>query len=117
MSRNVVTKITTPILTSAARTASGTSTAFSEGGNDNLTVLLAVTAVSGTTPSLAVTVEWTDDGTNWYKGDPADTFTAITAAGNVCKTFGVKGLAARLNYAITGTTPSFTFSASAVVGG
>lgn len=106
----------TQILTSAARTATGQSTAFDEGSLDTISVMVDVTAVSGTTPSMTVNVEWSPDNVNWFAADPADAFSAITAAGKKVKQFTVKGLYARLNYVISGTTPSFTFSATAITG-
>lgn len=106
----------TTILPSAARTATGQSGAFDEGNLDYLNVLVDVTAVSGTSPTMTVNVEWSHDGSTWFVADPADAFTAITAAGKKVKQFTVKGLYARLNYTIGGTTPSFTFAAYAVYG-
>lgn len=89
---------------------------LSETGHDPnpnwLAILLNVTAASGTTPSLAVEVQWSHDGTVWSSASPQDTFTAITATGSVVKNFQVKGRFARLSYTITGTTPSFTFTAT-----
>lgn len=114
--RTVETRNSFPILTSAARTATAQSNAFSVGGNDELAVLVDVTAVSGTSPSMTVNVEWSHDNVNWFSADPVDQFTAITAAAKKVKLFSVKGLYARLNYTITGTTPSFTFSANSIIG-
>jgi len=96
---------------SAARTASGTSAGFGTPA-DKLSVLLDVTAVSGTTPSMTVTVEWSSDGTNFATADPQDSMTAVTATGRKVKTFDVRAEHFRLAWAITGTTPSFTFSSS-----
>lgn len=104
------------IKASGALTATAQSGAIDEGSGDEIIVMLDVTAVSGTSPSMAVTVQWTNDGTNWFNADPVDTFTAITAAGKVTKNFAIKGTAFRLNYTITGTTPSFTFAAYSVIG-
>lgn len=104
------------VLSSAARTTTGQSTAFAVGNNDYLDVLIDATAVTGTSPSMTVSVEWSHDGASWFVADPADSFTAITTASKKVKQFTVKGLYARLNYAITGTTPSFTFAAYAVTG-
>lgn len=114
--RQVVTKKSSTILASAARTTTGQSTAFDEGNADKLSVLVDVTAASGTTPQLTVNVEWSHDNTNWFAADTPDAFTVITAAKKVCKQFDVKGLYARLNYTILGTTPSFTFSVTAISG-
>lgn len=97
------------IATSAARTATGQSAAQDVGGQSQLGVLLDVTAVSGTTPSMTLSVEWSDDGTTWYQADTADAFTALTAAGKRAREFDVKGPYARVVWTITGTTPSFTF--------
>src|SRR6187455_2037228 len=53
-------------LASAARTASGTGTAFDSGDIDTLLGTLTVSAHAGTTPTLDVRLETTVDGTNWY---------------------------------------------------
>lgn len=106
-------KRATVIRASSASTATHQSTAFGVGDED-VVVLLDVTAVSGTSPSMTVNVEWSVDGSTWYVGDTADNFTAITAAKKTSKIFVAKGLYARLNCTVTGTTPSFTYSATAV---
>lgn len=106
------------IVASAARTTTGQSAAITPGGvaapraADRVAIAVDVTAASGTTPSMALSVEWSHNGTTWFAADPADTFTAITAATKVVKLFDVKGVMYRLVWAVTGTTPSFTFSAS-----
>lgn len=103
---------------SAARTATGQGSAIKLGPHaDNVAVLLNVTAVSGTSPSCTFTIEWSNDGTTFAQADTADTFTAITAVSNKVKSFPVKGVYARLVWTITGTTPSFTFAATATASG
>lgn len=97
---------------SAARTTAGQGSAVQVDGA-TVSVHVDVTAVSGTSPSLALSLEWSNDGTTWATGDPADTLTALTAAGRRVKSFAARGAYVRLAWAITGTTPSFTFSASA----
>lgn len=79
---------------------------------NNLAVLLNVTAATGTSPSLTVEVQWSNDGTTFASAATPDTFTAITATGAVVKSFPVKGRFCRLKYTITGTTPSFTLTAT-----
>lgn len=101
---------------SAAATATGQSNAFPTGTGDDLDVFIDLTAVSGTSPSMTVNVEWSNDNSTWFVADPVDAFTALTATGKKVKQFTVKGQYARLNYTITGTTPSFTFSATALIG-
>lgn len=112
----VFSKRPTVIRASAAATATGQTGAFDVGHQDFISVMADVTAVSGTTPSMTLTVEWSPDGSTWYQGDTADTFTALTAAGKKVKTFQVKGVLARVVYTISGTTPSFTFSLTTITG-
>jgi hypothetical protein len=105
------------VVASAARTTTGTSgtLAVPEAGSQ-LSLLLNVTAASGTTPSMTVSVQWSDDGgTTWADADTADAFQAITAAKVTVKAFQVRAPMYRLAWAITGTTPSFTFTALAFV--
>lgn len=99
------------VVASAARTTTGQSAAIGMPDRTNVNLAVNVSAVSGTTPNMALTVEWSNDGTTWYKSDPADTFTALTATGNVVKNLTVKGAFARLVWTLTGTSPSFTFAA------
>lgn len=97
----------------AARTASGNSGMIQGfGDTDELTVQLDVDAVSGTTPSLTLTVESSiDGGTNW---NVQDTFPAVTAAGVTVRTItNLIGDVVRVAWAISGTTPSFTFGVNA----
>lgn len=109
---------TSVLAASAARTTTGNSgNTFiaTEGGI--LSLLVDTTAVSGTTPSMTVSVQWSNDGASWATADPADTLTAVTATGTVVKSFTTRAAFARASWAITGTTPSFTFSISAYSGG
>jgi len=101
------------IVASAARTTSGDSGYFQTPQGTGLSVMVNVTAVSGTTPSMLLTVEWTNDGINFAQADPADTFTAITTGVNRVARFVQKGIGYRVVWAITGATPSLTFSLSA----
>jgi hypothetical protein len=94
---------------SSTRTASGSGSAYVMGQTSTLRLTLAVTAASGTTPSLTVTVEHSPDGTTWAAHSA---FTAATATTTQRKTFGGVDRFARVSWAITGTTPSFTFDVS-----
>lgn len=96
---------------SAARTATGTGTAFDTEGADNISGTLTVTAASGTNPTLDVTLETTADGTNYYT---VGSFTQKTGTATAdAKVFGPVGSLSRWKWTIGGTTPSFTFSISA----
>jgi hypothetical protein len=77
-----------------------------------LSLLLNVTAASGTTPTLDVEVQWSNDGTVWASADPVDSFTQITGVKAVVKTFPPRAAFYRLRWTIAGTTPSFTFTAT-----
>ena len=96
---------------SAATTATGVSDAIAVAGKD-LALLVDVSAASGTTPTLDVSVEWSYDGTNWAVGDTADTFAQLTAAAKKVKSFTSKARYARVRWTIGGTTPSFTLAVS-----
>lgn len=103
------------LVPSAAQTASGVSAAQKSPQDQQsvLNLLVGVTAVAGTTPSMAITVQWSEDGgQTWADADPADTFSAITAVTALVKQFTVKAPTFRIAWTITGTTPSFTFAVS-----
>lgn len=96
---------------SAARTTSGTSATAGSIGQ-TLSVWVSATAVSGTSPTLDLEVQWSaDGGATWAPAQPADTFTQMTAVGSAVKQFAVKAPLYRLVWTIGGTTPSFTFQA------
>ncbi len=99
-------------LASAARTATGTVDlgAFPADA-DEINIYLNVTVVSGTSPSRTATYQCSPDGVTYYDHTAG---AAITAAGNqVIKVATNTGTYGRISYAISGTTPSFTFSAVA----
>lgn len=100
------------VVASAARTTTGTSAAINLASfASRLNLFANVTAASGTTPTLDLTVEWSHDGgTTWFTGDPADAFTQITAAAARVKQMTLKAPTYRMRWTIAGTTPSFTFA-------
>ena len=107
----------TTLASAVVVTASGNSASGGDNTNrkcDNLSVHIAASAVSGTTPSLTAEVQWSNDNVTFLSADTPDTFTAITAAKTVCKQFAVKGLYFQVKYTVTGTTPSFTLTISAL---
>jgi len=75
-------------------------------GASHFALIAAVTAFTGT--SITFEVQWSNDGTNFFSADPADTFTAIAAAKTVVKELTVKAPFYRVAY--TGTYSSATFS-------
>jgi hypothetical protein len=104
------------LLPSAARTASGNSgtTVLDCAGSSAVGLELFVSSVSGTTPSMTVAVDWSNDGVNWGPAYPADDWAALTTAARRFKNVAVKGRYLRLAWTIAGTTPSFTFTVNAL---
>lgn len=99
------------IVASAARTVTGNSGMVNPGEDgETLCLLVNVTAVSGTTPSMTLSVEWSADGVVWAVPEAADAFTALTTAVNRVKAFERKAPFYRVVWTISGTTPSFTFT-------
>lgn len=100
------------LVASAARTATGNSGAIAVGsGAANLELELEVSAVSGTSPTLVLSVQWSDDGTNFGNNDGStDAFASVNATGNVVKSIPVRAPYMQLVWTVGGTTPSFTFS-------
>lgn len=95
---------------SAARTASGSGSAVELGDRGTLRLDLAVTAASGTKPSLSVDIETSADGSTWR---PMAGFTALATTGSQRISIGGLDRFARAVWTISGTgSPSFTFSVS-----
>lgn len=105
---------------SGAETVSTTGASVELGDAATIAVVVAVTAASGTTPTMVVDIEGSDDGTNWFVlgsfgangyragavGTAPSNFTAAaTARGAVT---GARYV--RHKSTIGGTTPSFTYS-------
>jgi hypothetical protein len=108
-------------------TASGNGATNIEGDNSDTRgafFMVDVTAVTGTTPTMTVRVQWTADGVNWHDLDTTNAQTAsITGTGrHILKVY--PGMTAasnaacnsplppkhRLAWTLGGTTPNFTFS-------
>lgn len=94
-------------VTSAALTTSTTTTGFSPTNGTSYEINIPVTAVSGTTPTLDVSIEESDDnGTNWFK---VYDFPRITATGMYrSPKLPMTGNRVRYVQTVGGTTPSFT---------
>lgn len=124
------TKIVT-IFASAARTATANGSVATTSGRslpiteDNVgftrhaMVFLDITAVSGTSPTLDFTLEGRTSGSDaWMTLTASSAWTQATAAGEQVRRYEgplppeIRGVAT-----IGGTTPSFTFSVRAVLGG
>jgi hypothetical protein len=69
---------------------------------------VAVTAVSGTTPSLTVSLQWSQNNSTWVNANADETFAPITAAGAALLTVPSRAAFVRAAWTVTGSTPSFT---------
>jgi hypothetical protein len=105
------------IQASAAQTTSGSSAAVTTvGPYASALVTLNCSVFSGTTPTLNVKIQASDDaGTTWYD-IPNATFTQLTTNGSQAIQISNFGDTIRAAWTIAGTTPSFTFAVKAVVG-
>jgi hypothetical protein len=101
--------ITVTDISSTALTTSTTTAAIIPTQGISYQVNIPVTAVTGTTPTLDVSIEESDDsGTNWFK---VYDFPRITAAGIYrSPTITLMGNRVRYVQTVGGTTPSFTRS-------
>ena len=104
---------TDTLLSSAARTASGTSDQYHAPGVTALVIEINVTAASGTTPTLDVDLEDSFDGTTWNKVSDVNAAN-ITTTGVTIKRLNLVDTPStgrlRVGYTVGGTTPSFTFT-------
>lgn len=91
---------------SAARTANGNGSSIELGDRAVARLKLDVTAASGTSPTLDVTVQTSRDGATWYT---AGTFTQRTGVASEEKVFAIDRFV-RASWTVGGTSPSFTFS-------
>ncbi len=99
------------VVPSATVTASGNGAAIAvrEEADRTLSLLLNVTAATGT---LDLTLQWSHDGTTFAGAQPADTFAQVAAVTAAVKTFTIKAPFYRVNPVLGGTAPSFTYSIS-----
>lgn len=98
------------LLASAARTSDGQSAAVACDWAHELLVMVDVTAVSGTSPTLDVDIEVSPDGgTTWFV---AASFTQWNnTTGKKLLALTTCGSLFRVAYKLGGTSPSFTFAA------
>lgn len=80
-------------------------------GSEWVGIFIRITAVSGTSPTMAVGLEISEDNTNWQT--LADSLTGLNAIGvfstRVTTAYPARFL--RLRFTLGGTSPSFTFEA------
>lgn len=92
----------------AGVTGAGNTGSIEVGARHTLRLTLAVTAATGTTPSLTVNVQTSPDNSAWYT---VGSFSAKTAVSSEGKAFSGLDKYVRLQWAApSGTTPSFSFT-------
>jgi len=89
------------------RTATGSGGTVVAGVHDAARLSLNVTAASGTSPSLTVTVQHSADGATWVNHT---SFTAVAGPTTERRVLSGIDRFIRATWTITGTTPSFAFS-------
>lgn len=99
-----------------AVTTSGSTNPLQINAFGALAVDVAVTALSGTSPSIAFFLERQGADGNWYAIWAPTALTAVgtasTSVGPSCSTAEVLTNTLRLRWVLSGTNPSFTFSIS-----
>jgi hypothetical protein len=71
--------------------------------------LVAVTAASGTTPSLVITLQWSWDNSTWVTGNAGEAFASITGVSSALLTVPSRAPYVRASWPLPGgTTPNFT---------
>lgn len=80
-------------------------------GFEKIGILIRITAVSGSSPTMAVALELSEDGTNWEK--LTDSLTGLNAVGvkTALVSTAYPARYVRLKFTLGGTSPSFTFEA------
>jgi hypothetical protein len=97
------------VLASGAVTASGQSSAIDVGGAGTLRAQVQVSAVSGTAPSITVTIQTSHDAGStdaWRTAGAA--YSALTTVANSPYQCFVVDRYVRVSYVVSGTTPSLT---------
>jgi hypothetical protein len=97
------------VLASGAITATGQSAAIDVGGAATLRAQVQVSAVSGTTPSITVTIQTSHDAgatDAWRTAGAA--YSALTSVSNSPYQCFVVDRYVRVSYVVSGTTPSLT---------
>lgn len=93
---------------SAAQTATGNTVALDSLGFGSLTFLLNITAVSGTSPTMQLALDYSEDGTVWSQILKTVRFTSSTNFRFQRISLSAKYY--RYRWILAGTAPSFTFS-------
>ncbi|MFF0268664.1 hypothetical protein [Kribbella sp. NPDC004536] len=98
----------TGTITAAGNTATASVQPFGNVGGP-VYAAVAITAVSGTTPTLVPKLQFSVDGTTWLAANSDETFPTLSAVGVTLLTVPSRAIYARVSWALPGgTSPSFT---------
>ena len=101
------------VVASAARSSSSNSGSQTVTNANKLNLWLNTTVITGTLPTLDLSVEWSMDGTTWLNQAVADTLVQVLAiTGSQFISFAVKAPFYRVKWVLAGTNPNYTFSVS-----
>lgn len=103
-------------LPSAARAAGSYTSgpAANAGMAADVLLMVHVTAVSGTTPTLNCSLEQSADGTSW-SAVPGSATAQLSAAGNAVAAAAITANYVRVASTVAGTNPSITYRATLLV--
>ena len=86
------------------------------GISSQLNLTVRVTAFSGgSSPTVTVSVHWSNDGVTWSDSSPVDTFNALPAGASNVKPFAVKAPFYRVVWVSSGTPTSITFGVTGYI--
>ncbi|HUX54266.1 MAG TPA: hypothetical protein VMV56_07625 [Williamwhitmania sp.] len=97
------------LLSSSTKTASSETDHKDLGSFNEGVACINLTALSGTEPTLDLTLQFSPDLENWFD-DPDTVFYQMYGTGKQVVRFSNFGKYVRLKYVLGGTDPSFTFS-------
>lgn len=69
---------------------------------------VAVTAVSGSSPTLVVSLQWSWNNSTWINANTDETFATVTSPTAALLTVPSRGLYVRAAWTVAGSSPSFT---------
>lgn len=82
---------------------------------DWMSIQISISAVTGTNPNIEFRVQWSFDNVVWSEAIPRDVIGSTNQPASVIQRFPVKAPYWRLAAIVTGTNPSFTCTANALI--
>jgi hypothetical protein len=95
-------------VTSATRTINGNTASLDSYGFGMISFIINITAIAGTNPTMQISFDVSEDGTNWFELIKTVRFTATGISR--LQRISLSAKYYRFRWTLTGSTPSFTFS-------